>query len=280
VSPESARPLFIVGNKRSGTSLLVRLLNLHPRIFVSHESDIVWILYQFHERKPFEPHPWDSGRGMGITLSTCRSLLSLDRTPLENFYAVQTAMMRAGNPWLPALRKDELDWIGDKKPFQHGDPRLVDFILLNLPRARFIHLVRHPFQVVASVRRFNRTANGDFWKELSGEEQIERWLFHEERVLDLKRRVGEQLIDVRYEDLCKKPAEEMARLLTFLEVDQLPPQSADDIKRQTLPPRRRAPAITCSDRSRAVAELYGYSLAPPGKAGRLAFFWSRLMGRV
>jgi len=34
------RPLFLVGNKRSGTSQLVRLLNLHPKIFVAHESDV------------------------------------------------------------------------------------------------------------------------------------------------------------------------------------------------------------------------------------------------
>jgi hypothetical protein len=217
---------------------------------------------------------------MGVTLATCRSLLSPDRTPLENFHSVQTALMRAGSPWLPALAKDHLDWIGDKKPFQHGDPRLVDFILLNLPRARFIHVVRHPFHVVASARRFNRTADGDVWKGLGRERMIERWLFHEERVLELKRRVGEQLIDVRYEDLCEKPAGEMDRLLAFLEVDPLPPEPVDETRRETLPPRRRAPAIRCSDRARAVAALYGYSLPPPGGVGRLASLWSRLLRRA
>jgi hypothetical protein len=41
-------PLFIVGNKRSETSQLVRILNLHPQVFEYHESDISWILYQFY----------------------------------------------------------------------------------------------------------------------------------------------------------------------------------------------------------------------------------------
>ena len=35
------KTVFVVGNKRSGTSLLVRLLNAHPGVYVSHESDIL-----------------------------------------------------------------------------------------------------------------------------------------------------------------------------------------------------------------------------------------------
>ena len=31
------KPVFFIGNKRSGTSLLVRLMNLHPEVFVTHE---------------------------------------------------------------------------------------------------------------------------------------------------------------------------------------------------------------------------------------------------
>ena len=48
------RPLFIIGNKRSGTSQLVRILNLHPEIFIAHESDIIWILHQFYRQEPFD----------------------------------------------------------------------------------------------------------------------------------------------------------------------------------------------------------------------------------
>ena len=44
-------PLFIIGNKRWGTSQLVRMLNLHPLMFVSDESDISWILYQFYNHR-------------------------------------------------------------------------------------------------------------------------------------------------------------------------------------------------------------------------------------
>lgn len=46
------RPLFIIGNKRSGSTLMTDLPNVHPRVFVSHESDIAWILYQAREGWP------------------------------------------------------------------------------------------------------------------------------------------------------------------------------------------------------------------------------------
>jgi LPS sulfotransferase NodH len=36
------KPLFIMGNKRSGSTLMTDLLNSHTNVFVSHESDIAW----------------------------------------------------------------------------------------------------------------------------------------------------------------------------------------------------------------------------------------------
>jgi len=43
------RPLFFIGNKRSGTSKLVHYLNQHPEVFVTNESDVAWFLYQIEE---------------------------------------------------------------------------------------------------------------------------------------------------------------------------------------------------------------------------------------
>jgi LPS sulfotransferase NodH len=45
-------PLFVIGSKRSGSTLAVNLLNAHPRVFASHESDSLWILYQARNGPP------------------------------------------------------------------------------------------------------------------------------------------------------------------------------------------------------------------------------------
>lgn len=251
-------PFFIVGNKRSGTSHLVRLLNLHPQVYISHESDAVWILYQFHNGMPFSSYPFDSPLGMNATLEKCAHVLDGSKTVRENFFALQTCLMKVGNPWCPPQEKEGVLWIGDKKPFQHTDPKLADFILENLPEARFIHLIRHPFSVVWSAERFNALRGGDFWLDLTPEQALERWTMHEEWVLRLKGLAP--VLDVKFEDLCADTETEMKRIFDFLSVD-----TTDDLlceaKKRTLRKQDRSPMLKCSRRTLSVMELYGYE--PP-----------------
>ena len=57
------KPLFIMGNKRSGSTLMTDLLNSHANVFVSHESDIAWILYQARAGRParYQTHTLAAG---------------------------------------------------------------------------------------------------------------------------------------------------------------------------------------------------------------------------
>ncbi len=256
------RPVFIVGNKRSGTSQLVRVLNLHPQVFISHESDIIWALYRFSRNEPFVAHPWDSDRGLRHTLETCGDLFRRDQTPRENFLAVQQRLMEAGTPFLPPQQKTELRWIGDKKPFQHTDPQLLAFLLEHFPDAHFLHIVRHPFAVAMSSERFNETRNGDFWLGLSLEEKVERWTFHEQQVLSLREREAARVHSLRYEDLCAQTAEELARVFQFFE---LPADASalEEAARQTRPVAREVPVIPCSAETMRIGAHYGYDLQSP-----------------
>jgi len=254
-----ARPLFIIGNKRSGTSQLVRVLNLHPGIFISHESDVAWILFQFHHDRPFHAHPWDSDRGMRLTLQLAGSLLRRDASPRDNFLAVQTAIMEHGTPWLPAQAKTGLRWIGDKKPMQHTDPEVLAFLRTHFPEARFLHLIRHPFDVVASSDRFNQTADGDFWLGLSPEEKMERWGFHEAQVLQWREAMPGRVHTLRYEDFCRRTAAELLRLWAFLELPA-DPNVLRAAARQTRPNARPVRAVHCSRETARIAAAYDYDL--------------------
>jgi hypothetical protein len=270
------KALFITGNKRSGTSQLGRILNLHPFIFISHESDIIWILYQFHNNKPIVPYPGDSPRGMELTLKQYGHILNKKRSPAENYFAVQRSIMENGNPWLPAMKKNHLVWIGDKKPFQYSDPELVSFILTMFPDIYFIHLVRHPFAVADSAKRFNQTPEGDFWQNLTLEQAVERWTFHEKGVMNLKQRKGVNVLDVRYEDFCQNTKIELARIFEFLKIksDMKIMRTAS---RQTRYRIRKIPWISCKAETQNIMEQYGY--IPEGRSkGFLArsvvnFYW-------
>jgi hypothetical protein len=253
------RPLFIVGSKRSGTSQLVRILNIHPQVFVSHESDIVWILHLFYQGQPYRGHLWDSDRGMRHTLNTCGHLLRRDESPQENLIAVLQHLMKQGSPWLPPQQKSDLHWIGDKKPFQHTDPELLAFINQNLPEAHFLHIVRHPFAVVMSSSRFNETRDGDFWLGLSLKEKMERWTFHEQAVLKLRQAMPRRVHSLRYEDLCRRTESEMAGVFGFLHLKP-DPRVLRRAARETFPVARAMAKIPCSTETARIAAEYGYDL--------------------
>jgi hypothetical protein len=259
------RPLLLVGSKRSGTSHLTRLLNLHPDVFVSHESDVVWILYQLQRQVPYRCYPWDGPLGMTATLAACGELLNNPGAAAVSIEALFVKLLRhlmtqGSAVQLPYPKKRRLQWIGDKKPVQQCDPQLRAFIQCELPTTKFLHIVRHPHAVVSSMLTAAQTWGPvDYWRESSVEQLLERWTVHEEWVLQMKQDPRVDILSVRFEDLAAAPRDEMQRVLTFLD---LPFQAAmaDRVCAATRPPATAPPAIDTSGQPRldAIMRLYQY----------------------
>jgi len=142
--------LFFIGNKRCGTTLMVNLLNLHPRVFVSHESDIIWTLYQIGQGIEPGQHSLDGGLGISITLEKCAHLLDQFRDVQHIFDSVTQYLMVNGSEIQMKYDKSDLLWMGDKKPVQCCDPIMLPFLKMHFPGAVLIHMVRHPVACVAS----------------------------------------------------------------------------------------------------------------------------------
>lgn len=268
------KPLFVIGSKRSGSTLMANLLNAHPRVFVSHESDVLWILYQARNGRParYVRHPLDSELMMSSTVRSCRrildSVLGDPPTPeqvVEAFHRVQAramdeyfhpplkqrikrAVLKAGknrsprNLWrafrqqaeLP--RKRDLAWTGDKKHAQYLDPELQPFIRAHFPDARYVHVVRDPRGAVASVVEAARKWDvmPDYFRG-SVEEILERWAINEEWVLRMKEENGDAIFTVRLEDLWREPRAIAGRLLDFLDLQ--PTNEFEDLIPQLIHPR-------------------------------------------
>src|ERR1041385_545131 len=188
-----AKHLFFMGNKRSGTSLLVRLLNFHPEVFITPESDIVWILYQMRDGWPaqFCCYPWDGPVGMNRTLAAAEPIFQKlrdsrpgEQTADQIFHSVQDHLRRT------AMGPEQVCkcpvWMGDKKPVQQSDPEIRPFMSKQFPAARYIHIVRNPAAVVASkikaARHWKEVPN--FWRE-KPEQILERWARSEEHTSEL-----------------------------------------------------------------------------------------------
>ena len=271
----SSHPLFVIGNKRSGSSLLVRLLNLHPRILVTHEADIAWILYQLVKKSgtPLRPHPLDEAKGMDASLAHHEEVLAAllrsqpvhraeVRRAFDLFYDRVNRLGR-GN-WDPAAQKDDLAWIGDKKPVQHADPAIFSFLETSFPDARYLHVVRDPRYVVASMREAARTWNDrsvpPHWRG-STRSIFRRWLQNEERVQAARTSAGARLKTVPLEALAADPVDRMSEVFAFLDLP-LPTELGRTIEQSvwSTPNGRHEPADLgpISKSEQRLIESYGY----------------------
>ena len=210
--PERTNTVFFIGNKRSGTTHFVKVINRHRRVFVAPEADLVWSLFCHEAGQPIVRYPDDGDLGLRRTLASFESLItSDDKTPQEKFKLVLSEMARR-------VGKDpeELTWIGDKKPVQQADPQQFAFALKHWPNARFIHLVRHPQAVVNSmIRARDRLTWMDIWKQ-SPEALMDFWARNERRVLDHKQSGAAPILTVRFDDLTDDAARTWPQIAAFL----------------------------------------------------------------
>lgn len=211
--------LFIIGNKRSGSTHLMKLLNLHPEVYVSNESDILWILYNFHNNKEITNYKFDSPAGMTYSLEIAKSKLAHGNSVLENFINYQTFLMESGFLEMKPQFKKNLKYIGDQKPYQNVDPEMMPFVLKNIPNSKYIHLLRHPFEVVSSSMKFGNNTGGYIWKDMTSQDIFAKWEMHENWVKDAIKKYNIDVYVLKYDKLIKDPIKEMARLYKFLNLN-------------------------------------------------------------
>jgi len=272
MQPTRPRPLFLVGNKRAGTTLMVNLLNSHPRVLVTHEADLVWIVHQAARGvDPIGPYPRDDAKGLSATIEACRDVLAAFGPPsgpagcAELFHLLLEHINRHGRPgWDPPAGKLDLAWAGDKKPVQQCDPALVDFILRTFPDARFLHLVRDPRYAAASMMEaaanWDEASVPEYWNG-TVEHVLDGWAETEQWVLELGERVQDDLHSVRLEDLSADPVGTMRDVLAFLELGM--PEEVSDLIADWVwkrPNQRHEGGldVPCSSGAREVMARYGY----------------------
>jgi hypothetical protein len=225
----AGQPVFLCGYLKSGTSLLLELLDGHPELLVmpgdSHMARLIkrqpdqpdgrweqqWAhrwLTRWVNPKGQEPF-WILGREDGPYkefLHWLRHwLLSLPPSRTRPFLAVVLAYYCA-NPLRPPTPKS---WV-EKTP---RNERRVSDLLQWFPKARFLHIVRHPFANLASMKRLCA---------------VRRWRWHPiQTALSIRRsaylgyqnqrQVGTDRYQIiRYEGLVADPESTMREVSAFL----------------------------------------------------------------
>jgi hypothetical protein len=207
------KPLFFVGNVRSGTSLMVRLLNKHPNIYVSHESDICWILYQYYTHGKLKEKSFGRQKALKYTMKHYKKYIDTSKPVREVYEKIQTKLMKNGSLWLPSMKKRNLVYIGDKTPNNFVVNReYVEFVKEHFPDALYIHLVRHPKDFVASIKNRPRA-----WRVFgkTDSKRLKWWVRAEKQVKRLKKELN--IMTITYHQLGKNTRRTMKTV--FKELD-------------------------------------------------------------
>lgn len=202
--PQGGNLVFIVGCPRSGTTYLQKLLAAHPRIHTGQESDLfdlyVGPLLRTWRR---ELNSTDGRGGVGLACYFKEE---------EFVTAVREFVMRLLGPMVEGLGAGEL--FVEKTP---SHALFMEEISLCLPRARFVHLLRDPRDVVASLLAASRSWGRD-WAPPDARRAAELWRAHVEAVRGA-RIPDERIREVRYEQLWDRPGGILEELAEFLGIE-------------------------------------------------------------
>jgi hypothetical protein len=229
------RPIFICGAMKSGTTLLLELLDYHSKVIaMPGDSHMVkWIDehrglareklvdgLQVHwigrfvnptGQKPL----WIIGKTKVPYLAFLSYLdYWLDRLPESERNGFLSAVLAyyCSNPKRPDR---PMVWI-EKTP---GNEMKVDRILEFFGLARFIHIVRDPLDNIVSLKRLHEL-RGWTWNVKKVAKSVQKSL---DAGLANQKRLGRQrYLLLRYEDLVRGPELEMVKVADFLRIEMGP----------------------------------------------------------
>ncbi|GGU53506.1 sulfotransferase family protein [Streptomyces daghestanicus] len=222
MSTAPARPVFLLGCPRSGTTLLQLMLHAHPRIALPPENRFVLPAYE--RRLSFGDLRRCAGRAALAEWITTRRETRFDELGLDA--DTVAARITDGPPTLGsalgvplrayAERHGKARW-GDKRP---AYALHVPEILRLFPDAQFVHLVRDGRDCVASLL-------GMPWWHAGLHEAVATWA----QVMDTTRRHARRLgperwHELRYEDLLTGPEPVLRGLCAYLGEEYDPAMTA------------------------------------------------------
>lgn len=212
---EEYTPIFILGHRRSGTTLLAWLLDSHPSIAAIPENNLCSSLL-----------PPNGASPVGLPL---RSLELLDE-PRSSFLARYAGLIN-GVFHDYAVRKGKRRWV-DKEPLLQDRVDFLDTIFDY--RARYIYIVRHGLDVAFSASVIDRINSFQYMSPICGlgiERHLQSWVKMNESLASFHLCNQTRSMLVRYEEFVKAPEIVAKRLFTHLQEPWVP-TILDDMQHQ------------------------------------------------
>lgn len=192
------KPVFIVGMPRSGTTLLEQVISSHPDTYGAGELKLAaGVINGVQIGRATLETLYD---GREATLADGRGLSIAERGKLY----LKTIERIAG----PGPKR-----VVDKMPGNYNWVGVLDAIM---PGAYFIHARRHPVEICLSQYRLFFPDGIGFSYDLRDLGKAYR-LYHDYMTL-WKERMGDRILDVRYEDMVNDLENQARRIIAYLDL--------------------------------------------------------------
>jgi len=186
-------PIFIVGQPRTGTTLVERIITSHSQVHSAGE------LMHFGNTVRRQSDYDGSER---FSASLFESAASLDGKKLGTEYMTSTRKLRGATPHFV-----------DKLPYNY---QYLPLILAALPNAKIIHLVRDPMDVCFSVYK---QLFADAYPHSYDLEEMAKHFVRYYRLMDIwRQRFPGRFLDVRYEEVAADVDTESRRIINYLKL--------------------------------------------------------------
>ncbi len=211
-------PFFIIGRSRSGTTLLNRMLNHHPQIFVPQESPFIMHLYAKYAKKKvwkqddilsFIDDLWKEARIKQfwkldeVAFDLEKRLLALGQETNFKQLCETTIYQQAIKSG-----KATATLMGDKNP---SYSLYVDELISVFPQSQFILVVRDPRDNIISVKNSRFDYNDTTIL-------AERWAGINQHILKAAEKYPSNTHLVRFEDLLAEPAVVLQKICAKLNI--------------------------------------------------------------
>jgi Sulfotransferase family len=217
-SNEDARPVFICGQPRSGTTLLQRLVNSTGVVVVHGEhlgvlKGIAESYFDFIQDSKFHEFcaPEEDG---GFKARTLDCLCEAASFPALVNGFTDASVVQSYRDFVYALINR--CGIGSRWGFKEirycfGEDRVVPFLQSLFPAAQFVFTVRHPIRQVASVLNCR-------WWNYTPQEAADRWMQQVRYMLRYCREFPNNAVMARYDDLVAKDENTVRELFSLLDL--------------------------------------------------------------
>ena len=216
-----SRPIFIIGSYRSATSVMTWALGQHPNLFPLEETHFLYKLavdldylyeigsqpglHSFIGMAQLTPREFRTHFGQA-----CTSLIESSRERIvSHAYSDKFLDKRTTNINLKLSEQDP------KRRWVDGTPENAHYVLPLLrlfPEAKFIHILRNPRQVAASLMHFSSAGARDYAED----EAYCTWTRMVDACALAEEALGpERILRIRHEDIVANSQEALRRCLAF-----------------------------------------------------------------